>query len=68
MTGAGDSFQRPNWGEVPRNENDDFKELLEEMDFAEQAAVEEMSEPNSLAGQPVATTGLQNADCASKDT
>jgi hypothetical protein len=60
MTGAGGSFDQPTWEEVPKNEDDDFKELLEEMDFAEQVAVEELSESNSLAGQPVATARLQN--------
>jgi hypothetical protein len=49
MTGVDGPFHRPTWEEVPGNENDDFKELLEEMDFAEQEAVEEMSEPDSLA-------------------
>jgi len=68
MTGAGGSLHRPAWKKPPRNEDDDFKELLEELESAERAAAEETSESHSLAEEPVAAAGLQKTDWGWSDT
>ena len=59
ITGADGSFHGPSWEEPPSNENDEFEELLEELESTDRAAAEETSESHSLAGELSAIVGLQ---------
>jgi hypothetical protein len=59
ITEADDSFREPNREKPPGNENDDFENLLEELDSTDGVIAEKTSVSCSLRGDPAAAVELQ---------